>query len=92
MTKLSDTQAVILSAAAQRDDGAVLPLRAHAVDRPQLDAVGERDQPCCLRRSDHRPLQSRHSHLTIAPMAATAIWVTAGTRIRRPRCSVVARS
>ena len=26
MTKLSDTQAVILSAAAQRDDGAVLPL------------------------------------------------------------------
>ena len=26
MTKLSDTQAVILSAASQRDDGAVLPL------------------------------------------------------------------
>ena len=26
MTKLSDTQAVVLSAAAQRDDGAVLPL------------------------------------------------------------------
>ena len=26
MTKLSDTQAVILSGAAQRDDGAVLPL------------------------------------------------------------------
>jgi hypothetical protein len=26
MTKLSDTQAIILSAAAQRDDGAVLPL------------------------------------------------------------------
>src|SRR5688500_18440661 len=26
MTKVSDTQAVILSAAAQRDDGAVLPL------------------------------------------------------------------
>ena len=26
MTKLSDTQSVILSAASQRDDGAVLPL------------------------------------------------------------------
>jgi hypothetical protein len=26
MTKLSDSQAVILSAASQRDDGAVLPL------------------------------------------------------------------
>ena len=26
MTKISDTQAVILSAASQRDDGAVLPL------------------------------------------------------------------
>jgi Protein of unknown function (DUF3489) len=39
MTKLSDTQAVILSAAAQREDGAVLPLpetlkiRGGAVDR-----------------------------------------------------------
>jgi hypothetical protein len=48
MTKLSDTQAVILSAAAQRDDGAILPLpetlriRGGAVDKVlrSLEAKG----------------------------------------------------
>ena len=33
MSKLSDTQAVILSAASQRDDGAVLPLPETAQDQ-----------------------------------------------------------
>jgi hypothetical protein len=45
MTKLSDTQAVILSAASQRDDGAVLPLpeapkiKGGAVDEDGLFGV-----------------------------------------------------
>ena len=57
-------------------------VRAQAVDRPQLDPVGERDQPGGLRRSRHRPLQSRHSHRTIATMAAPiAITVSARSTI-----------
>jgi hypothetical protein len=52
-----------------------IPLvRAQAVDRPELDPVGERDQSAAMKHSRHRPLQSRHSHLTVATMAApTAI-------------------
>ena len=39
-------------------------VRAQPRGRPQLDPVGQRDQPHGLRRSHHRPLQSRHLHRT----------------------------
>ena len=62
MTKLSDTQAVILSAASQRDDGAVLPLpetlkiRGGAVDKVlgSLKAKGLIDHRG-TRRGDNPP-------------------------------------
>ena len=62
MTKLSDTQAVILSAASQRDDGAVLPLpetlkiRGGAVDKVlgSLKAKGLIDRRG-TRRGDNPP-------------------------------------
>jgi hypothetical protein len=62
MTKLSDTQAVILSAAAQRDDGAVLPLpetlkiKGGAVDKVlgSLKAKGLIDHQC-VPHGDHPP-------------------------------------
>jgi Protein of unknown function (DUF3489) len=64
MTKLSDTQAVILSAASQRDDGAVLPLpetlkiRGGAVDKVlgSLKAKGLIDH-LGTRRGDNPPLR-----------------------------------
>jgi hypothetical protein len=57
---------------------------AQALDRPQLDPVGERDQAGGLRRRRHRPLQSRHSHLTIAtPAASIATTVRASSRRQR---------
>lgn len=37
MTKLTDTQSILLSNAAQRDDGSVLPLPASLVAAPQID-------------------------------------------------------
>ena len=65
MTKLSDTQAVILSAAAQRDDGAVLPLpetlkiKGGAVDKVlgSLKAKGLIDHLGTPRGDDPPPLR-----------------------------------
>jgi hypothetical protein len=65
MTKLSDTQAVILSAASQRDDGAVLPLPAtlkikgSAVDKVlgSLKANGLIDHQGVPRGDDPPPLR-----------------------------------
>ena len=65
MTKLSDTQAVILSAAAQRDDGAVLPLpetlklKGGAVDKVlgSLKAKGLIDHQGAPRGDDPPPLR-----------------------------------
>ena len=65
MTKLSDTQAVILSAAAQRDDGAVLPLpeslkiKGGAVDKVlgSLKAKGLIDHQGTPRGDDPPPLR-----------------------------------
>ena len=65
MTKLSDTQAVILSAAAQRDDGAVLPLpetlkiKGGAVDKVlgSLKAKGLIEHQGALRGDDPPPLR-----------------------------------
>ena len=47
MTKLSDTQLVILSAAAQRDDLAVLPLPGRSSSRaaPSTRSIGQPPQP-----------------------------------------------
>jgi hypothetical protein len=64
MTKLSDTQAVILSAASQRDDGAVLPLpetlkiKGGAVDKVlgSLKAKGLIDRQGTPRGDDPPPL------------------------------------
>jgi hypothetical protein len=65
MTKLSDTQVVILSAAAQRDDGAVLPLpetlkiRGGAVDKVlgSLEAKGLIEHRGSRRGDDPPPLR-----------------------------------
>jgi hypothetical protein len=65
MTKLSDTQAVILSAASQRDDGAVLPLpetlkiKGGAVDKVlgSLKAKGLIDHQGSPRGDDPPPLR-----------------------------------
>jgi len=65
MTKLSDTQAVILSAAAQRDDGAVLPLpetlkiKGGAVDKVlgSLKAKGLIDHQGAPRGDNQPPLR-----------------------------------
>ena len=65
MTKLSDTQAVILSAAAQRDDGAVLPLpetlriKGGAVDKVlgSLKSKGLIDHQGAPRGDDPPPLR-----------------------------------
>jgi hypothetical protein len=65
MTKLSDTQAVILSAAAQRDDGAVLPLpetlkiKGGAVDKVlgSLKAKGLIEHRGSRRGDDPPPLR-----------------------------------
>jgi hypothetical protein len=65
MTKLSDTQAVILSAASQRDDGAVLPLpdslkiKGGAVDKVlgSLKAKGLIDHQGAQRGDDPPPLR-----------------------------------
>ena len=65
MTKLSDTQAVILSAAAQRDDGAVLPLpetlkiKGGAVDKVlgSLKAKGLIEHQGIPRGDDPPPLR-----------------------------------
>jgi Protein of unknown function (DUF3489) len=65
MTKLSDTQAVILSAASQRDDGAVLPLpetlkiKGSAVDKVlgSLKAKGLIDHQGAPRGDDPPPLR-----------------------------------
>jgi Protein of unknown function (DUF3489) len=65
MTKLSDTQAVILSAASQRDDGAVLPLpetlkiKGGAVDKVlgSLKAKGLIDHQGAPRGDDPPPLR-----------------------------------
>jgi Protein of unknown function (DUF3489) len=65
MTKLSDTQAVILSAASQRDDGAVLPLpetlkiKGGAVDKVlgSLKAKGLIDHQGTPRGDDPPPLR-----------------------------------
>ena len=65
MTKLSDTQAIILSAAAQRDDGAVLPLpetlkiKGGAVDKVlrSLKAKGLIEHQGALRGDDLPPLR-----------------------------------
>jgi Protein of unknown function (DUF3489) len=65
MTKLSDTQAVTLSAAAQRDDGAVLPLpetlklKGGAVDKVlgSLEAKGLIDRQGTPRGDDPPPLR-----------------------------------
>jgi hypothetical protein len=65
MTKLSDTQAVILSAASQRDDGAVLPLpetlkiKGGAVDKVlgSLKAKGLIDHQGVPRGDDPPPLR-----------------------------------
>jgi hypothetical protein len=65
MTKLSDTQAVILSAAAQRDDGAVLPLpdslkiKGGAVDKvlASLKARGLIEHQGIPRGDDPPPLR-----------------------------------
>jgi hypothetical protein len=65
MTKLSDTQAVILSAASQRDDGAVLPLpetlkiKGGAVDKVlgSLKAKGLIDHQGTPRGDDLPPLR-----------------------------------
>ena len=52
MTKLSDTQAVILSAASQRDNGAVLPLSPDIID---AIIAGSADQSLMLEQLE-RPL------------------------------------
>ena len=65
MTKLSDTQVVILSAASQRDDGAVLPLpetlkiKGGAVDKVlgSLKAKGLIDHQGAPRGDDPPPLR-----------------------------------
>ena len=65
MTKLSDTQAVILSAASQRDDGTVLPLpetlkiKGGAVDKVlgSLRAKGLIDHQGASRGDDPPPLR-----------------------------------
>jgi Protein of unknown function (DUF3489) len=65
MTKLSDTQAVILSAASQRDDGAVLPLpdtlkiKGGAIDKVlgSLKAKGLIDHQGASRGDDPPPLR-----------------------------------
>jgi predicted ArsR family transcriptional regulator len=76
MTKLSDTQAVILSAASQRDDGAVLPLpeslsiRGGAVDKVlgSLKAKGLIDHQGAPRGDDPPPLR-----ITRAGLAAIGV-------------------
>jgi hypothetical protein len=76
MTKLSDTQAVILSAASQRDDGAVLPLpeslsiRGGAVDKVlgSLKAKGLIDHQGAPRGDDPAPLR-----ITRAGLAAIGV-------------------
>jgi hypothetical protein len=67
MTKLSDTQAVILSAASQREDGAVLPLpetlkiKGGAVDKVlgSLKAKGLIDHQGASRGDNPPPLRIR---------------------------------
>ena len=87
MTKLSDTQAVILSAAAQRDDGAVLPLpetlkiKGGAVDKVlgSLKAKGLIEHQGIPRGDDPPPLRITRAGLQAigveteddAPEAAT---------------------
>jgi hypothetical protein len=76
MTKLSDTQAVILSAAAQRDDGAVLPLpgslklKGGAVDKVlgSLKAKGLIEHQGIPRGDDPPPLR-----ITRAGLAAIGV-------------------
>jgi Protein of unknown function (DUF3489) len=76
MTKLSDTQTVILSAASQRDDGAVLPLpealkiRGGAVDRVlgSLTAKGLIDRRGTRRGDNLPPLR-----ITRAGLAAIGV-------------------
>ena len=76
MTKLSDTQAVILSAAAQRDDGAVLPLpetlriKGGAVDKVlgSLKSKGLIDHQGAPRGDDPPPLR-----ITRAGLAAIGV-------------------
>jgi DNA-binding MarR family transcriptional regulator len=76
MTKLSDTQAVILSAASQRDDGAVLPLpetlkiKGGAVDKVlgSLKAKGLIDHIGAPRGDDPPPLR-----ITRAGLAAIGV-------------------
>jgi hypothetical protein len=76
MTKLSDTQAVILSAASQRDDGAVLPLpetlkiKGGAVDRVlgSLKTKGLIDHQGAPRGDDPPPLR-----ITRAGLAAIGV-------------------
>jgi hypothetical protein len=72
MTKLSDTQAVILSAAAQRDDGAILPLpetlkiKGGAVDKVlgSLKAKGLIDHLGTPRGDNPPPLRITRAGLT----------------------------
>jgi hypothetical protein len=76
MTKLSDTQAVILSVASQRDDGAVLPLpetlkiKGGAVNKVlgSLKAKGLIDHQGALRGDDPPPLR-----ITRAGLAAIGV-------------------
>jgi Protein of unknown function (DUF3489) len=73
MTKLSDTQAVILSAAAQRDDGAVLPLpetlkiKGGAVDKVlgSLKAKGLIDHQGAPRGDNPPPLRITRAGLQV---------------------------
>jgi hypothetical protein len=82
MTKLSDTQAVILSAASQRDDGAVLPLpetlkiRGGAVDKVlgSLKAKGLIEHQGTARGDDPSPLR-----ITRAGLQATGAEIEADT-------------
>jgi Protein of unknown function (DUF3489) len=73
MTKLSDTQAVILSAASQRDDGAVLPLpetlkiKGGALDKVlgSLKAKGLIDHLGAPRGDDPAPLRITRAGLQV---------------------------
>jgi Protein of unknown function (DUF3489) len=78
MAKLSDTQAVILSAAAQRDDGAVLPLpetlkiKGGAVDKVlgSLKAKGLIDHLGAPRGDDPPPLRITRAGLQVIGVEA----------------------
>jgi hypothetical protein len=77
MTKLTDTQAILLSNAAQREDGSVLPLTASLAAGPQIDKA----IAALLRReliSVQQPLQTEHNEKADEPAPPAYVITSAG--------------